>query len=827
MRNFLQGFRLAARKLRMSPALTLVGMLTLGLGIAATISVFSVVEAVLLRPLPFPHSEQLISIRESAPQVNEGRPLNITAKDVITFSKEMRTLENAGGYYTRRMELSGAGDPVRIATARMTASLFPLLAVSPMLGRTFTAEEDQQQIPVVVLSYQAWVNRFHGDNTILNTTVNLDRKPYTVIGVMPAGFEFPLIAGREDSVEAWTPMSFTPQEAQDPASNWDFGFVGRLRPGATIQQAQADAERITAMIVAAYPPFMKSLTVKPVVQSLKQDTVQGAAPLVRLLFLAVLVVLLIACANLAGLLLVRAIRRKHEVAVQMALGARASTLLAQAMFESLLISLGGGIVGIGLAAFILQAWVKLLPETLPRIGEIGMNGRVVFFALLLVIATGILCGLAPSFAAMRVNLNDSLKEGGRSGTGSTGHSKLRAILVISEIATALVLLTGAGLLVRSFQKMRDVDPGFRHDHLITAHYSLPDQQYKSQAQVDNLHRELLTRLTQQPQIQSATISTGLPMLEASNTSVFSVEGYDPGSKAPMNLGSYIDVLGDYFRTTGIPILRGRPIEESDVQTSRLVVVVNRTMAEHFWPGEDPIGKRIKAGTSSMDTPWETVVGVVSDTKQGSLDSENIYQIYRPLPQVPASLGKLWQPTDIAGDSVRVAVRTSGDPRAAENLLRKTIWSLDPQLAVAQVKTMDETISETEAPRRFNTLVVTGFAAGAVLLAMLGIYVVVAFSVNQRLHEMGIRIALGAQGSDILGMVLRSGVKLAAIGCAIGIAGAMVATRLLTSMLFGVSSFDPMVYAAAITAIVMLSLLASILPARRAASVEPMTVLRSE
>ena len=827
MHTLLQDLRLASRKLRKSPGLTLIGVLTLGLGIGATIAVFSVVEAVLLRPLPFANPDRLVSVHESVPQVNEGRPLTITAKDVISFSKEMRTFESSGGYLQIRMELSGLGEPARISVARTNASVFPMLGVGPALGRAFTEQEDQQHVPVVVLSYAMWVSRFHKDYSILNKTVELDRQPYTVIGVMPREFEFPLVPGREDQSELWIPMSFTPQEAQDAASNWDFGFVGRLRPGVTLEEARSDANRVASVIMAGYPAFMKAFVMHPVLESLKNDTVQEAAPLVRLLFLAVLVVLLIACGNLAGLLLVRAIRRKHEIAVQIALGARSGKLLWQSMLESLLISLGGGVLGISLAALVLQTWIKLLPETLPRIGEIGLNWNVAGFALLLVLATGILCGIAPSFAAMRVDVNDSLKEGGRSGAMATGHARLRAILVVSEIATALVLLTGAGLLVRSFMKMREVDPGFRHDHLITARYALPNQQYRTQEQVEAFQREMLSRLSQLPEVQSASLSTGLPMIEASNNSVISAEGHQSQANAGIDLASFIDVLGDYFKTTGVALLKGRNLQDTDTEQTQLVVIVNRTMAEHYWPNQDPIGKRVKIGTADMDEPWMTVVGVASDTKQGPLDSKNLFQIYRPLSQIRPSLGKLWQTTDTAGDVVRVALRTSGQPEQIANTLRRTIWSLDPQLAVAQVKTMDETISESEAPRRFNTMVVTAFAMGAVLLAMLGIYVIVAFSVTQRLHEMAVRIALGAQESDIMRMVLKSGLKLAAIGCLIGFAGAIAATRLLTSMLFGVTPFDPAVYLLAMLAIVFLSVAASMLPARKAAQVEPMVVLRSE
>lgn len=825
MPSILQDARIASRKLRNNPGLTLIGIVTLALAIGATVAMFSIVEAVLLRPLPFRDPSRLAALREVVPQIGDSYDGSITAKDVLTFSRDLNSFESSGGYIQTHVELSGRGEPTRLMGARMTASMFPTLGVNPLLGRTFTTAEDEQGAKVVVLAYSTWIKMFHGDRDILGKAVDIDRVPHTVVGVMPREFEFPLVPGRMNQTTLWIPMTFSEEERTNPANNWDFGFVGRLKPDATIQSAQADANRISTQIVAAYPAFMKQLTMTAKLTSLKEDAVKNSAPLVRLLFLAVLVVLLIACTNLAGLLLVRTIRRRHEIAVQMALGARSGALLRQSIVEALLISASGGALGLALAGFGLNTWVNMLPETLPRIGDISLNWTVASFALAMVLATGFLCGLVPAFAAMHVNVSDGLKEGGRSGV-SKSHLRLRSALVVTEIATALVLLTGAGLLIRSFEKMRAVDPGFRPDHLITARYSLPDREYRTQLQIDTFNQELLSKLKSLPGAESASLSTGLPMFDPAGSSVIYADGAGRASDE-LNIHSFIDVEGDYFKTTGTSLLRGRTFSEADDAHAPLVAVINRSMAEHYWPGQDPIGKRFKLGTQSLNTPWVSVVGMVADTKQGARDSKNMFQIYHPSKQVLASFGPLMKPGDTVDNTMRIAMRTTADPWLMATTVRNAVWSLDPQLAVADVQTMEDTIAEADAPRRFNTMLITGFALGAVLLAVLGIYVVVAFSVTQRTREMAIRIALGAQRTDVTGMVLQSGLRLGVIGCGFGLIGALAGTRLLKSMLFGVSAFDPLAFFLAVLAILALSMLASFLPARRAAAVEPMTALRFE
>ncbi len=822
MQTLIQELRYTLRQLYKSPGFATTAVLTLALGIGAATSIFSVVEAVLLRPLPFHDPDRLVLVQENVTKL--GDPLNLPAPDVLTFSREAHAFDSMGGFLRGQLELSGNGDPAQIASARLSADVFPTLGVAPMLGRTFTQQEDDQGQTVAVLSYGLWKSRFQGDPAVIGQQIQLDRKPYVVIGVMPRAFEFPLVAGKLNQTQLWVPMSFTPKEKADLADNWQYGLVARIKSGTSQKQAEQDAARVAGQIQQ-----QAALTMSASLMPLKESSVQQARPLVRVLFLAVMVVLLIACANLAGLLLVRAIRRHREIALRVALGARSRVLLRQAMLESLVVSIAGGILGILLAAAALHSWVSLLPETLPRVQEIGLDGMVVGFALAVTLATGFLCGIAPAFAAMRTSVNDALKEGARNSSGA-GHARLRSILVVGEIATALVLLTAAGLLVRSFARMRSVDPGFQPEHTVVASISLPAEHYHTQTQVDGFDEELLRRLSQLPGTQSVALTSALPMAEPNSTRTFTVEHYiQPAGTTGFNMESNSYVVGDYFRTMRIPLVRGRYVSEADKATSPLVVVVNRSLAEHYWPGEDPIGKRIKWGPadSPAQLPWLTVIGEVADTKQGALDSDDWAQAYEPLSQLNASFGPIADQVGVRGRDMRIALRTAMEPEQIENSIRQTVWSLDRQLAITRMQSMEEAISETEAPRRFNTMVLTAFALGAVLLAVLGIYAVIAFSAAQRIQEMAIRMALGAQRSNVMRLVLATGIQLAGAGCAIGLIGGLIASRLLRSFLFKVSPFDPVVFIVAIASVVVLTLIASLVPARRVASIDPMQALRTE
>jgi predicted permease len=828
--HILQDARYTFRQLRRSPGFTVTAILMLALGIGATTAIFSIVEGVLLRPLPFPDPDRLVILGD----VLEGSHCascalsSVTPPDIRNYMRDTQSFSHLGGYRSRMFELSGAGDPAAVNATRMSADVFAALGVSPLLGRTFTQQEDEEKQPVAVLSYGMWRNRFHGDANVLGTKIILYRKPYTVIGVMPRDFEFPLNPGHVNRSELWLPLSLQPEEfTAGGAASWNSRMVGRLKPGITAEQAQSDADQIAQETMRDYPAYMRSLRIHALVTPLQEDTVAQARPLVRTLFFAVIVVLLIVCANLAGLLLVRAIRRRREIAVRLALGARAPTLLRQAIVESMVLSTVGGALGLALAAVALRAGVSRLPQTMPRISEIGLDWPVMLFALGLALVTGLLCGLAPAFATIRTSVNDSLKEGGRTGTSGSEHARLRSALVVAEIAVALTLLSASALLLRSFEKMRNVNLGFRPDHTLAALYVLPHQQYRTQSAIDEFTKTLLNDLGQLPGVDAVGITSFLPA-DGNNWAIaFTIEGYVPPKGAGLNMAAMSPVESDPFEALGIRLLRGRVFTESDNAASQLVAIVNRKMAERYWPGQDPIGKRLRRGLPDTSTPWMTVVGEVDDVKLGSADTETIPQVYQPVTQTLASEGVFASVGALSAADGWIVLRTRVAPEQMENTLRATVQNIDPQLPLYQMQTMEHAISQSEAPRRFNTVLISSFAIAAVLLCVLGIYGVIAFTVASREQELAVRMALGSQRSAVILLILSSGARLAAVGCGLGLLGAVAASRLLRSFLFEVSPFDPAVLALSAIAMLLLALAASALPARRASSTDPMLALRGE
>ncbi len=830
MQKLLFDLRFVVRQLLKSPGFAITAVLMLAFGIGATSAIFSIVEAVLLRPLPFPEPDRLMVLSDRLAGVNVGgnNEVGVTVPDIRAYTRETHSFTSLGGYQGSGFELSGNGEPAQINATRMTAGVFPALGVAPQLGRVFTADEQEHTAQVTVLSYGTWVNRFHADPRILGTKVLLDRKAYVVIGVMPQSFEFPLVSGQLNRTELWVPLSFTEQElAPSSAANWSYSMVGRLKPGVSAQQAQADAERVAQEIMRNYPAMMANLRISALVRPQQEETIEQARPLLRTLFLAVAVVLLIACANLAGLLLVRAIRKQREIAVRMALGAQGVVILRQTILESLALSVSGGVLGLMIAGVALRVGKSLLPESLPRISEIGLNWKLVGFSLALAVVTGFVCGLVPAFAALRTNVNTHLKEGGRSGTAGGGHARLRSALVVAEIAIALILLSASGLLLRSFEKMRSVDLGFRPEHVTMASYGLPQHQYAKQEQVDTFNRELLRRLNELPGATGVGLTSTIPAGGVNNNQTFVVEGYVPPKGADMNLATNSYVMGKPFEALGIKLLRGRLFTDDDGAGKQLVLIVNQKLAQHYWPGQDPIGKRLRIGTQQMQTPWMTVVGEVANVALTSPDEPAKEQYYAPVAQAEGDAGALAQPGDLSGNGGYIVLRSTLPAEQMENAIRATVRAIDPLLPLTQVQTMEQAVSLTEAPRRFNTVLISSFAFAAVLLAVLGIYGVIAFSVASRVPEMAIRMALGSQRGTIVKLILTSGAKLAVVGCVLGLGGALAASGLLRSMLFGVSPFDPLVLTAAVFGVLLLSVAASALPALRAASIDPMRALRGE
>jgi predicted permease len=826
--SFLRELRATVRQLRKSPGFAVTAMLTLAFGIGATTAIFSIVEGVLLRPLPFADPGQLVVLGDTVPGLDMGSNghIGVTKPQILTYERQTRGFAALGGFEQTGYEFSGAGAPAEISAARVTASIFPLLGVAPLMGRTFTQKEDDDSQQVTVISYAMWRSRFSGDPKILGRKIELNRKTYEIIGVMPRGLEFPLIPGLVNQSRLWVPLSPTPDEMKEAAA-WCCGMVGRLEPGVTPTQAQDDAGRVARQITRDFPAYMSGQRIGAMVRPLAEDTVAQARPLLRILFLAVAVVLFIACANLAGLLLVRVIRRRREIAVRRALGASSAALLRQSLVETLALSLAGGLIGLGGAALAVRVGISFLPETLPRVESIRLDWHVVLFAMGTALLTGLLCGLVPALAAPRTGMNETLKEGGLTGSAGGAHARLRSALVVAEIAVALVLLVASGLLLRSFEKLRDVDLGFRTDHLLTADYSLPQEQYSRQAAIDTFNSTLLRRLERLPGIEAVGITSYLPASGMVRNSTFVADSYVPPKGTELDIAWPSQVMGDYFGAAGIPLLRGRVFTGADNVKAPLVCIVNHMLAEHFWPGQDPIGKRLRWGYPKSPSPWITVVGVMGNIKQMAVDAPTQYEIYQPSSQFLASLGSLVPPGSLNAQRGSIVLRTVLPPDSMMKSLRATVLYIDPQLPLTKVHSMDEALSRTEAPRRFNAVLISSFAAAAMLLALMGIYSVIAFSAAMRTKEMAIRVALGSQRADIVRLVLISGAKLAVIGVLIGLAGAAAASSLVRSFLFQVSPFDPGVLALAAIAVFALALLASALPARRAAIIDPIGALRGE
>ncbi|GGH03945.1 ABC transporter permease [Silvibacterium dinghuense] len=829
MHGIASDLRLAGRQLHKSPGFAITVVLMLAFGIGATTAIFSIVDGVLLHSLPFPHPDRLVTLGDQVAGTDWGQhdPGPVTAPEVLRYPRDTRSFSSLGGYGGTRMELSGSGRPETISVAQMTPSVFTTLGVQPLLGRIFTPQEDTGHQQVAVLSYRTWQTRFGGDPKLLGSKILLNRKPYVVIGVMPRAFEFPLVRNQLYRAELWVPISFSPDQLTPEADgDWYLNMVGRLKPGVTVAQAEADANQVAAGIMRGYPADIANFRFHAVIYPLQQITVENSRSLLRMLFWAVSVVLAIACANFAGLLMVRAIRRQCETAVRMALGATARTLLRQAIAESTLLSLAGGLLDIGLAAMAIYGGRNFLPSNLPLANQIALNWRVAGFALLLALLTGVVAGLAPGLASLRTNVNARLKEGGRTGSAGSAHARLRSALVVAEIAVALVLLATSGLLLRSFQKMNEVDLGFRPDHVTTAVYSLPPKQYAAQARIDTFNRDLLARLRQQPGVISVGLTTTIP---ATGDGLWSMvpEGYVDPRGPDRASASPTQVIGDYFQTMGIPLLAGRYFTESDTADNQLVVIVNHELAEHYWPHQSPIGKRLREGTEKSKTPWLTVVGEVADAKLGSPDQDASEQFYLPVAQLEKDAGSEASPDDLNGNEGYVVVRTALPPEQMEPTMRRVVQSLDPDLPLSEVATMEQVLSQSESSRRFNTAVIAAFAVAAVLLAGLGIYSIVAFSVASRVQEMAIRLALGSPRARILRLVLSFGGRLALLGAGLGIAGTLVTSRLVRSFLFQVGPFDPVVLLLAAVSVFALALLASAIPAWRAARVDPNHALHSE
>lgn len=821
----LTDIRHALRRLRKAPGFTLTAVLTLAVAIGGVTAVFSIVEAVLLRPLPFQNPAQLVRLHEGIE--HELDPADLPAPDVIRFTKDNETFSGVGGFVASGYELTGAGQPFHANAERVTASLFPLLGVTPMQGRNFTQNEDDNSAPVTLISYALWRERFNSDPNIVGRTIDLNRRPYIIIGVMPRNFEFPLDPGRLSHRDLWVPMSFTPDEKQDEVDDFQYGAIARLKPGVTLAQAQADLARMIHEIEIGIPPqYGIHLTSK--VRLLKDETVESARPLLRILLAVVVFVLLIACANLANLLLVRAAGRRREFGMRLALGAARPAMLRHSLAESLALSAIGGFLGIMFAVVVVRLGSLFLPASLPRIAELSIRWPVLIAACALVGLTGLLCGLAPVISSMRTNVLDALRDGGHASAGSR-QQRLRSSLVVLETALAMLLLVGSGLLLRSFTRMIETDPGFEPQHTLTAHLNLPEYEYSSQVKINQFYTELLRRVSILPQVLSVGASSNIPVIGINSDRSYIPEGYSAHNGQSWLSTSNYFVMGDYFSAMRIPLIRGRYLNNSDDQpNASLAAVISQTLAQQAWPGQNPIGKRFQmGGNPNSKRPYLTVVGIVGDIRQGPLDHSIYPQMYEPLwqfqrqyePSVTQSIG--------TRSGMHLVIRTAGDPSTLAASLQKTVHQLDPLLAVENIQTMDAVVSSTEAPRRFNTLALSSFAAVALLLALLGIGGVLAYTVSERTREIAIRMALGATREDVLRRILRSALLLAGAGIALGLTASLWLTRFLESLLYGVKPLDMATFIGSVFVLFACALLAGWLPARRAASIDPMRTLRAE
>jgi putative ABC transport system permease protein len=812
--------RLTFRRSRKNPAFTIAIVLTLALGIGATTAVFSLVEGVLLRPLPFNDPDRLVVLGEHL----GGRPgMSVRATEIATYTGSTQAFSSLGGYITTSFELSGKQRPEEIDAARLNSAMFTTLGVQPVLGRVFTAADENSRQQLAVISYSLWTNRFHRDPNVIGASLVLDRKPYQVIGVMPRDFEFPLSLGTLSGTQVWVPLSLTPDELSDQNSGF-FGYqmIARLKDGVSVQQGAEDADRVAHQIMSELPPTMSALKLKGDVEPLRENTIADVRPILRTLFMAAMIALLVACVNVSSLLLVRAIRERREYAVRVAIGASSNRIIREAAVEGMLFSILAGVLGLALAAVAIRTALHFLPASLPRINSVSINPVVAGFALLVAVATGVLCSLAPAFAALRINLIGTLKEGAQA--GGTSHTWLRSALVVAEVAIALVLLTVSGMFLRSLQKMLAVNPGFRADHALVADFQLPLQQYPTATSVNTFNRTVIDQLSSKPGVSAVAISNAVAVSQNFPLAAYTIEGVSL-EQWKLKFAAFTSVYGDYFDAMGIPLIDGRTFDLHDDASAPLVVIVNQSMARDCWPGQSPLGKRMHVGNPRKGYPWATVVGVVADTKIPR-DQPSNDQWYTPMKQ-PATLNGSGTPENLTGPSSGyITLRSALDPDHMIQTLRSTIAEIDPLLALQNVRPLDAAISEVESPRRFNTNLITAFAGGALLLAITGIYAVMAFSVSQRNREIAIRMTLGAQRTNIAQMVLVSGGKLALLGCALGVGASLAVSQLVASFLFGVSASDPFTYSAAVLIMLLLALLASAYPAIRAASTDPIKPLRS-
>ncbi len=802
-----QDVRYGLGMLTRNPGFTCIAVLTLALGIGANTAIFSVVNGVLWSSMPYPQPEQLAMVW--CDNRRQGIPDDITSyPNFVDWRDRNKTFQGMAGVTSENFNLTGGGQPEEISAASVSINFFQLIGVNPALGRVFSAEEEQPgRDRIVILSHRLWQRRFGGDPGILNKTVLLSGEPHVVVGIMAPGFQFP------ENTEMWRPLA--PDERMRAARGafW-LPVVGRLKPGVTRAQAQADLDVIANQIEQQYPNMVGYgvnvvLVLEQAVGSIRRSLL--------ILFGAVLCVLLIACANVANLLLARAAVRQREVAVRAALGAGRWRIVRQLLTESMLLAVVGGALGVLLAWWGLRLLVDLSPANIPRLENIRLDGRVLWFTLILSVLTGLIFGLAPALQTTHLNLSETLKEGGRTGVGGAGGrraQRIRGVFIVVEVALTLALLVGAGLLVRSFWRLQQVNPGFRADRLLTLRLSLSGPNYTEGVHAVSFFERLQERLATLPGVVSASATSGIMLPKLANSAGFTIEN-KPQDPSELGLELPFDIVQpNYFETMGVQLLRGRTFTAQDTRDTPRVAIVNETFVKRYFPNEDPVGKRFTFGGVGPNTRWITIVGVVRDTKRQGVDQPVRIESWMPLAQRPSG-------------SMEVVLRTTGDPLALGRTVREAVWSLDRDMPIPIIQSMEQILSERVAQRRLNMLLLGLFALVALILSAIGIYGVMSYAVTQRTHEIGIRMALGAQASDVLRMVVWRGMSLALIGVALGLAAALALTRVLKTLLFEVSATDPATFALVALLLLFVALLACWIPARRATKVDPLIALRHE
>lgn len=812
METFWQDIRYGVRMLLKAPSFSIVATIALALGIGANTAIFSVVNAVLLRPLPFVSADQLMMVWETDPSRGMKRG-SASYPNFVDWRAQNTVFERMSTFYVGDFILTGQADSARLQGAVVNADLFPLLGVTPVLGRGFRSEEDQpgDSGRVVLLSHDLFRKRFNSDPNVVGQSMVLDGKTYNIVGVMPQAFQFPI---QNEPVELWTTVSGD-MEGEEPMSSQRgahyMNVIARLKPGVIRDQAQVEMTTIAARLEQQYPDknLHRGLSVEPALEALVGDI----RPALLILLGAVGCVLLIACANVANLLLARAMTRHKEMAIRSALGASRLRVVRQLLTESVLLSLAGGALGLVLAGWWADLLVALGKQDIPRALNVGMDWRVLGFTLLVSVLTGVVFGLVPALHSSKTELTESLKEGGRGSGEGARRNRIRGLLVVGELAVAVVLLVGAGLLIQSLWRLRQVSPGFQPENVLTLVVGIPEVKYPTEKQA-HFYDDLTTRIKTFPGVQVASSVIPLPLSGDRFSISFEVDGR-PVAEGDQPSADFFAVNFDYFRAMGIPIVKGRDFTKRDDRKAPGVIIVTEAFARQYFPGEDALGKRIKPSINTFEgekTVMREIIGVVGDVRNRNLSTEAKPAYYLPQAQVPFN-------------QMTIVVKTTNDPRSLITAVQNEVKSMDPDLPVFSIKTLDDYLAASVAAPRFNTTLLSLFAAVALVLTMVGLYGVMSYSVAQRTNEIGIRMALGAQTRDVLSLIVGQGVKLVAVGLAIGLLGAFALMRIMASLLFGVTTKDPLTFAVVAGLLGLVAVLACYIPARRAARVDPIEALR--